>query len=264
MIISNVYILSYGPGGLTSNIRVTVRSDADGISSVQIRDHTGMPLTELLPLNCAPQHQFDVPDIPSGQSPVFVWADECTDGQPSGQLRPSGPFHVATGGVGMAIGTCPPPSVGAPPSQQCLAALGVVRSLRNIFISTCDRVRRQRWHVSRYTALAIAAYAFAGVFTTAAIVTFVHAGAATATPYSAAFAPAIAAVGYILLAIASVNTTGAVAATVQAVRKQRALTASERELDAISEQFRSAAMNVSNCCCSGDFLDVDVTLPTCQ
>ena len=162
------------------------------------------------------------------------------------------------------MGMCPPPWVGAPPSQQCLASLGVVRNLRNLFNSMCDRISRLRSDVQRYAALAIALYAVAGAFTTAAVLTFVQAGALTAVPYTAGFAPIAVAVGYVILAMASVLTTGAVAATVQGVRSQKALTTAEAELDTISEQFRSAAMNVSNSCCQGDFLDADITLPMCH
>jgi hypothetical protein len=268
MITVNIYMRGFGSGGLTSNIRVTVQSNTNGIGTAQLRDHSGMPLTGLMPLSCLPNHVFDVDGIPSGQFPVLVWVDECTSsGQPSGQLIPYGPFDRFGGGgtpPGGAMPECPPQSMNIPPSLQCLAAKTELRRLRNQFNDTCDRVSNLQSRLTSRIAFAATLYALAVLLTVASIISFVQAGALAAVPYSAGFAPIAVAIGYGLLAAASVATTGAVAATVLAVTTQRELTAAERELNAARDQFRSAAMTVMQSCCPWEFLDGDVTLPMCH
>lgn len=263
MITVATYVLSYGPGGLTRSVRVTVQSDADGIGSLQARDHSGVPLGELRNANCARAFTFDVLEIPTGQFPIFVWADECTNGEPSNQLRPYGPYDPPGGSTGG--GTRPDCSVmNAPPTMQCLAAISEARRLRNLFISTCDTVRNLRNALNFLIALAILFYVLAALFTLLAIAFFVQAGALAATPYSAWAAPIATVTGIVALVIATAWTAAAVAATATAAMRRAALMTAERNLETIGEEFRTAAMNVNQSCCPSDFLEMDVTLPTCR
>jgi cytochrome bd-type quinol oxidase subunit 1 len=154
--------------------------------------------------------------------------------------------------------------MGAPPSVQCLAAINEARRLRNQFITTCDRVRRLRRELTELIALAIVLYATAAAFTVAAVICFVQAGILAATPFTAWAAPIATGIGIGLLVAAALALAGAIAATVLAANKRSELAAAERELETSDAQFRTAAMNVNQTCCPGDFLDIDVMLPSCR
>lgn len=269
MIFADVYIIGFGPGGITRDVRVVIRSDADGIGHAELRDRHGVPFSPPgnLVLNCALNASFEVRNIPMGQFPVFVWADECANGNPTGKVIPIGPF-LPTGSIDdgsePALPTmCPPPTLGAPPSMQCVAARNEASRIRNELTAICTRLRRLRNERDGLIGLSVALYISAAIFTAAAIYTLASAAVLAGTFWGAIVAAALPIVAGILFAMAAAALAGAIAATAAAVIKQAEISAAEREYNRVSEQFRDAAMEVRNRCCPGDFFELEVTLPNC-
>ena len=79
---------------------------------------------------------FDVPGIPVGRLPIRVWASECE----AGELEPSSDPLMGPGGGGAQPPRmpCPPPTVGAPPSAGCVAALEQARAARTAVLAACS------------------------------------------------------------------------------------------------------------------------------
>jgi len=262
MISAEIYPLGASAGGLTLDVRVTVQSDADGIASVRLQDRRGFPLMVFANLECARFHSFEVTRISREQLPLFVLADECSQGKPGGEPRILGPFNPGTTGPN---GTrmCPPPELNLPPSQQCNDARNRAAQLQNEYRMICGRVQNLRWRLSdESTNAAIYHILAAAMF--AMVVILIAAGAAlTASGFGIVFA----AIAY-GLAVAAAFAAGyfealAISFTVRAARTRRELDLAVRELEAKAEQFYQAAMNVRQSCCPGEFFDSDITLPSC-